>query len=418
MDLKLNKILGVLSSNISVVLIQGIQFIILARVLGANQFGEVAFANALVAILSPLAGIGMGNVLLMELSRDVTHQKHYAGNAIASTVVSGLFLAFIGMMVAYLFYADKRSMTLIIVLLINELVFLKNTVCLTQFFFSKHDSKRAAVTNVYAPIARLIATLLLLANVIPTTAIAWAITLTFFSVITFGLSVYQLHQSCIGLAVSLKLFKTKLRTGIAFALGTEAKAIYTDADKMILGKTVSSDILGAYASAYRLTVMAFMPIRAILDISAARFFKDGETGLKGSLGISSRLLRVSIPYGIISGIGIYVIADYIPFILGESYFLAPQVLHILFLLPVIQSIHYVLSDSLTGAGYQFIRTAIQFFVVCIYVVIGILVIPQYGWEGAAWTCIGSETLLAIMICLAVYFIKKKEVSRDDFNAHH
>ncbi len=56
--------------NLAMLGLQTLQFVLLARWLGVASFGQVAAANALIAIAIPLAGLGYGNLLLLRVSRD------------------------------------------------------------------------------------------------------------------------------------------------------------------------------------------------------------------------------------------------------------------------------------------------------------------------------------------------------------
>jgi O-antigen/teichoic acid export membrane protein len=70
-------------------------------------------------------------------------------------------------------------------------------------------------------------------------------------------------------------------------------------------------------------------------------------------------------------------------------------------------VHYVLSDALTGAGYQRVRTQIQFLVLAVYAALGMWLIPTHGWRGAALVCIASESLLAVLVIVAVSTLLRK-----------
>src|SRR3954468_8987871 len=85
--------------NLVALVLQTLQFVLLARWLGVHEFGRVAAANALIAILIPLAGLGYGNVLLMRVSRDRSRLRSDLGNSqlaiavIGSALVIGVTLA-------------------------------------------------------------------------------------------------------------------------------------------------------------------------------------------------------------------------------------------------------------------------------------------------------------------------------------
>ncbi len=68
--------------NLAMLALQTLQFVLLARWLGVVSFGQVAAANALIAIAIPLAGLGYGNLLLLRVSRDRSVVRAEWGNAL------------------------------------------------------------------------------------------------------------------------------------------------------------------------------------------------------------------------------------------------------------------------------------------------------------------------------------------------
>jgi O-antigen/teichoic acid export membrane protein len=70
--------------------------------------------------------------------------------------------------------------------------------------------------------------------------------------------------------------------------------------------------------------------------------------------------------------------------------------------------HYFLADSLTGAGYQRIRTIAQIGVALFNVGLNLWLIPAYSWRGAAWASLASDAALVLAMYAAVMFVMAKE----------
>ena len=71
------------------------------------------------------------------------------------------------------------------------------------------------------------------------------------------------------------------------------------------------------------------------------------------------------------------------------------------LLPFLKTIHSLLADTLTGSGHQRRRTLIQIVAAGFNVLVNLWLIPAYSWRGAAWSSLATDTLLAVLMCLAV-----------------
>ena len=69
--------------------IQAIYFLVIARALGASQYGAFVGAVSLVAIAVPFSSWGMGFILIRKVSRDRTAFRRSWGDALCVTLISG-----------------------------------------------------------------------------------------------------------------------------------------------------------------------------------------------------------------------------------------------------------------------------------------------------------------------------------------
>jgi O-antigen/teichoic acid export membrane protein len=76
-------------------------------------------------------------------------------------------------------------------------------------------------------------------------------------------------------------------------------------------------------------------------------------------------------------------------------------------LPLLKVIHYFLSDTLTGAGYQSIRTFLQAGVAVLNILLNLWIIPAYSWRGAAWSSIASDAVLVLGVSVAVRVLDRR-----------
>jgi len=74
----------------------------------------------------------------------------------------------------------------------------------------------------------------------------------------------------------------------------------------------------------------------------------------------------------------------------------------------LKSMHYFLADSLTGAGYQGVRTAGQIGVALFNIAINLWLIPAYSWRGAAWASLASDGALVLTMYVSVLVILGRE----------
>jgi O-antigen/teichoic acid export membrane protein len=386
--------------NLAALLLQTVQFVLLARVLGVMEFGHVAAANALIAVVIPLAGLGYGNVLLMRVSRDRSRIRSDLGNSQLAILVVGGALVVGVTLLARGIYGDAAQIALILTMATSELMLVRSTVVLGQLYQALDRVEMTSALNTATALCRVGGVVLLIAAG-RHDALTWAVascSLIFVLVVV----AHVLTVRAVGLPLlDLRRLWTDRTDALHFSLGIGAKALYTDLDKVVLARSAVAGELGAYTAAYRLVAMSFLPVRSLLDASASQFYRRGAESLGEAYTFALRLLKVALPYGAAVAVLILAGAELVPFVLGASFESAVPMLRVLALLPLIQSVHYSFSDALTAAGMQRLRTRLQWVVAAIYALTAMLVVPRSGWVGCVGVCLSCELLLAVFIVAAV-----------------
>jgi O-antigen/teichoic acid export membrane protein len=390
-----------LGGNLAMVGLQTLQFVLLARWLGAESFGKVAAANALIAIAIPLAGLGYGNVLLMRVSRDRTEARVELGNALLAILTMGGVLTLLAAGIGGGLLGGGAMIALVATMAVSELVLVRSVVVLGQLYQALDRVEVTSALNIGTASCRVVAVLSMMVLGVRD-PVSWALTSCVLTLVLALLTHTAASRSFGAPTFNLARLWSDKREALHFSLGTSAKAFYTDFDKVVLARTALAGELGAYTAAYRLVSMTFMPVRSLLDASASQFFRHGAESLVRSHAFARRLLRVALPSGI-AGAGLILAgAELAPHVLGPSFASSTPMLRMLAVLPLIQSIHYVFSDALTAAGLQKLRTRLQWIVAAIYAAAALSVVPQMGWQGAAGVCLGCELLLAVLVVIATH----------------
>ena len=380
--------------------LQTLQFVLLARLLGVEAFGRVAAANALIAIAIPLAGLGYGNLLLMRASRVRSEARVELGNALGAIGVMGGVLVAVATLIAGVALGGTQMMALVATMALSELVLVRSVVVLGQLYQALDRVEVTSALNIATASCRVVAVVSMMALGVHD-PLSWAITSCSLTLILALLAHLATARALGAPRFDFARLWASKHDALHFSLGTGAKAFYTDFDKVILARTALAGDLGAYTAAYRLVTMTFLPVRSLLDASASQFYRQGAQGMTQSGAFARKLLKIALPCGLAGAALILVGAELAPHVLGASFHGATPMLRALALLPLIQSIHYVFSDALTAAGLQKLRTRLQWLVAAVYAVTAIAVIPGAGWQGAVGVCIGCELLLAVLVVAAV-----------------
>jgi O-antigen/teichoic acid export membrane protein len=203
------------------------------------------------------------------------------------------------------------------------------------------------------------------------------------------------------------VLRSEIREGFYFSASQTAQTIYNDIDKTMLARLSTLEATGVYGAAYRLIDVSFVPISALLWSAYPNFFRAGARGISSSLTFAKPLLLRALSYSGLVCVGLLLSSGLVPYILGAEYAPTAEALRWLAILPVFKALHYFLSDTLTSAGYQGIRTALQAGVALFNVLVNLWIIPAYSWRGAAWSSIASDAALLCAVAIAVFLISRR-----------
>ena len=95
-------------------------------------------------------------------------------------------------------------------------------------------------------------------------------------------------------------------------------------------------------------------------------------------------------------------------VLGRDFEGAVEVVRWLAFLPLIGVVHTFAGDTLTGAGFQGVRSAVQVLVALTNVLLNLWLIPLYSWRGAAGANLAAGGLLALGLWASVWLIRRRE----------
>lgn len=140
-----------------------------------------------------------------------------------------------------------------------------------------------------------------------------------------------------------------------------------------------------------------------------KFFQKGIAGVSGSINFATRLSGISGLYGIIAGLGIYFLAPVVPYILGNQYVNVVEALRWLAPLPFLMGLQHFAADTLTGAGFQGVRSAVQVTTALFNFLLNLWLIPLYSWKGAAWSSLASDGLKMLILWSVVFYFYNQEI---------
>jgi O-antigen/teichoic acid export membrane protein len=387
--------------------IQGLYFVEIARSLGVRSYGAFVGVVALVAIVYPFGALGSGNLLVKNVSRDKTLFATYWGRALVTTAICGSALFLLVLAISHFALPPQIPLLLIALVGASDLFALNIVTISGQAFQSFERLNLTAIINILMSAGRLFGAIILVSIRPHPSPLQWGY-IYFSCTVTVAVIASILVCTALGRPVFHQPFsRLEMREGIYFSASQTAQTVYNDIDKTMLARLGTLEATGIYGAAYRLIDVSFVPISSLLWAAYPNFFRAGAGGISVVLNYAKPLLLRSLAYAAAICAILLVSANLVPRILGPDYAPTAEALRWLAVLPIFKSLHYFLSDTLTGSGYQAVRTSLQAAVAVFNVLINLWLIPAYSWRGAAWSSIASDALLLCGVASAVFFLSRR-----------
>jgi O-antigen/teichoic acid export membrane protein len=391
--------------------VQAGYFVVIARVLGVEEYGAFVSILSLAGLIYPFASWGTGEILIKHVSRDRTVFSEYWGNSLFIPCSFGAILIVILLFLINFIIPKDLSLIVVSLLLVSELIFKMIADSAGKAFLAVNMIDKVAQLNLLFSVKNLFAVIIFI-TFFPTKNLATWSVLYFGS--TLGLAVISIalvNYLIEPPKLSLSRFKAEIIQGFYFSVDVAASNINQNIDKTMLPRLSTLEATGIYGAAYRLIDVAFAPVNSLMTAAYAKFFQNGASGIKGNINFAIRLSFIGGFYGLIASLGMFFLAPFVPYILGNEYQAVVEVLRWLSPLLLIVSVQYFAADTLTGAGFQGVRSAIEITAALLNFLLNLWLIPLYSWKGAAWSSLASDGLKLLIFWVVVLTLYQGEIKK-------
>jgi len=399
-----------MGSQVATAVLQTLQFLLVARTLGAHEFGIVASVVAITSVLLPFSSLCLGNVAIVRIARAQDSADTSLGNGLAVTTVTAIIGIGIALIAGNHFLIEPDIWIVVVLFAVSELVLTKYIDFAVHIFLAKDQHGIAALPFNLLWVVRLVCATALWAGLTEPTALAWAQLHLAAGVVT-AVFVLYLSVRLIGFPrVHLETAVKDMKVGVFFSVATAAGNLQADVDKIVLARLESASIAGAYTAAFRVLYMACVPVLAILFAVRSRLYRKGHHGgVSGALGALSGIIPLTGAYSLVAAGAIYLASPALPWLLGPSYQLSSQVLQALCLLPVLSAIRQVCGEALVGAD-EHRRLSFMFAAAAaLSLLLNLALVPMYGWTGAVAAAYLAQ--LCIVAGLLMMIARKRRAER-------
>jgi len=328
-------------------------FMLISRYLGPSDYGVFVTLSSVSTIGSLLIGLGSDHVMIQRAAVDPTNLGRHLGHSIA---MSGLTMPFIGILavsISYYLVGENLLMPSLLAFVIAHLIFGRIVSICASTFMACDRSKLQVTINIGLSVLRtlfLVAAILLQPELTLDNWAWWYLAAS--AVGAFG-SIILVKRVC-GLPTPAVIRKD-ISLGFQYCLEFVAIGSVADLDKPVVSQTLGPEIAGQYAAGFKIVDAASAPIRALLYATYTRHFRNASASAADSIQFGRRLVLPSLTISVPLAIFLYVIADFIPVLIGHDYDGSSGIIQLLALYPLLMGLSGIGADILRAVGRQKIR---------------------------------------------------------------
>lgn len=251
--------------------VAGVTFLLMAQLLGPDEYGRYVQFAAVAGILVPLASAGYASWVQPLAKQGGAADAASAG--IAIVLSAGIPLTLASTFITALAFPDQLH-KIAAVFFVEMLLFpLWSAITLT--FLSDGSLLKYFFTSVSVPTIKLAGTVLALTS-FGGGLVAWGATLVPLGIV--GLVTTAAVARSRNPLYGLRLARSWLRRGAGFAAVGTASAATDNLDKLMVGWLGGVTAAGNYGVASRFAAYAVIPVRAIALVAYPRYFQLAEEG--------------------------------------------------------------------------------------------------------------------------------------------
>ncbi len=360
-----------------------------ARYLGPENYGLIGYGQSIVALFNTVATLGMGEVIVNDLVNKPEERAAIIGSAIFMRFLSSLTCIVIIDVCVSLLEPDNVLLK-IITLLQSIALLLQSCDILTYWFQANMKFKYPAIGSM---VATTLVSLWRISLLIRGTSVEWFAFSSCIQYLASGFVVFFIffHQNNIKLVIEFKTMRSIFRRSYHFVLSNLAIALYTQMDKIMLGKMLGEEKVGLYSAAGTIAgLWEFIPM-AIINSAKVIIYKNFHK--KDLYQLQQALLFVGITMlSFLAGAGVLIFGKFaILFLYGKKYIESVAALNIL-----IWATGFAMIGTARGSTWIILNDMnkyVKYYVViasAVNIILNYALIPHYDIVGAAFATLVSQ----------------------------
>jgi O-antigen/teichoic acid export membrane protein len=363
-------------------------YALVARYLGAFEFGQLSLALTLFAVFQVLAGLGLKTLITREVSRDRSSTSQYLVNGSAVVIVGSVFSITVVMAFVRLLSYSPDTSSVILLLSLGVLPFSLSLIN-KAVFQAWEQMHYIAWANVPVHVAKVGLALFLLQQGYGLFYMIFLLLATYVTTMVLEWWLILRHITRPHVKIDRNFCISMIRSTSPFLGITLIVAINVNLDIILLSRFANEAQVGLYGAAAQLIT----PLIVIYDTTMLSVFPDMcrrfTIGLESLKRLSGQVLELLLSIALPVVIGLLFLTEPVILLLyGDADFaLASQALRILVWTLILAAYTHVLGRALVASLREKVTLRIVVTTTLVKLLLGLVLISQFGLSGAVMTAL-------------------------------
>lgn len=382
--------------------------LIVARVLGPQQFGVFAGVAALAVMLGALASFGTNVLVLSEVSKDPARRRNVLPYAIPLTLGCGtILLAVYVTIINVAFQSAGVAFEVLILIGSAEMLLQPLLAVVSAEHLGLGRVARSQLLVILPLMLRLVAALLIF-------IVACADPLGAYSYAYFSASLFAFAFAMVTLPErwpTLQKWRVprlnELGAAASYALINITATSPSELDKTLAIKALSLEASGLYSAGARILGAGMLPISAMMLSALPQLFRAERGPLKQAQRMTRWVISAALVYSFAFALLIWILAPAFTWVFGAGYQGIDIVIRSLALAAPGMAVRMAAGGVVMTLGKPMMRAGFEVSGLLLLIVATATLVPRYGVVGMALALACSEWGMAILGMSTAFYVLRK-----------
>jgi O-antigen/teichoic acid export membrane protein len=375
--------------------------LVVSRQLGPALFGVYSLLTTVLITANCFSNLGFDTWMVREVTKEPSQAKNYLSNILGLKIVTSLVTIFF---LYFIFQATDLPSTTLHLLGVLSVSLLFNTLSQTLWHYGNCFKKFVFHSVLWAS-SNLIKSVLGISMVLlygELEPLIWGIVMAEAITLILSYCVIRYQFGTFVPEFRLSIWKDYLVRSAPIAFGMIFSVLYFRLDIIMLQFMTDEQSVGFYSAAYKLFEMSIVVPTSIMLVMFPTLVEEYHSDRYQFKKSSKKALGI---FFIIGGSFALILwgfsQEVITIIFGDEFHPSIAVLEVISGAVFLFFLNYLLSNILITSGMETINTWNLVGATVLNIVLNLVLIPQYGAIGAAWSTLLCEAVLIIALGIEV-----------------